>query len=75
MTGTRSSLNQLDADTEPLDTNALNEASENIGMEVDAMQKAQQDLLARAHSGNTATVKNTITTANKIYSQKGGDDY
>jgi len=71
MTGTRSSLSQLDADSEPLDASTLNEAAENIGQEVDAMQKAQQDLLARSHSRNTKTVKNTITTANKIYSRKG----
>jgi len=71
MTGTRSSLSQLDADSEPLDASALSEAAENIGQEVDAMQKAQQELLARSHSRNTKTVRSTITTANKIYSRKG----
>jgi len=70
MSGTRSSLSQLDADSEPIDTNALNEASENIGAEVDAMQKAQQDLLARAHTQNTNSVKSTIKTANDIYKKK-----
>jgi DNA repair exonuclease SbcCD ATPase subunit len=77
MTGTRSSLSQLDADTEPFDQNALNEAAENIGSEVDAMQKAQQDLLQRAHARNTQTVKSNIAAANKIYTRKGkgNDDF
>jgi len=70
MSGTRSSLSQLDADAEPIDTNTLNEASENIGAEVDAMQKAQQDLLARSHDQNTNSVKATIKSANQIYRKK-----
>ena len=74
MTGTRSTLSQLDADTEPLDTSALSEAAENISQEVDAMQKAQQDLLSRSHSRNTKQVKSSITTANKIYGRKGKED-
>jgi len=75
MSGTRSSLSQLDSDNEPVDNNALNEASEQIGAEVDAMQKAQQELLARAHNQNTASVKSTIQTANNIYRKKGQEDW
>jgi DNA repair exonuclease SbcCD ATPase subunit len=74
MTGTRSTLSQLDADTEPLDTSALSEAADNISQEVDAMQKAQQDLLGRSHTRNTKQVKSTITSANKIYGRKGKED-
>jgi len=67
MTGTRSSLNQLEDDGEPVDANALSEAAENIGVEMDAMQKAQRELLKKTHSSNTKRVKGSILTANKMY--------
>jgi len=71
MAGTRSSLGQLDSDTEPLSDNQLNEAAENIGAEIDAMHKAQTDILAKTHKTNTGHVRGVVDTANKQYKKKG----
>jgi len=76
MSGTRSSLNQLDADSEPLSSTDLSEAADDLGSEVDAMQKAQASILAKAHSKNSKAVRSTITTANTIHRRKDDpDDY
>jgi len=77
MTGTRSSLSQLDGDTEPVSSSDLTEAAESIGQEMEAMQKAQDDILRQSQSRNKKAVKGAVLTANKIYSGKGaagGDD-
>jgi len=74
MSGTRSSLSQLDNDSEPVDSSALSEASENLGTEVDAMQKAQTDILARIYDKNTAQVKSAIKSANDLYKNGPKDD-
>jgi len=74
MSGTRSSLNQLDQDSEPISSADLNEAADDLGAEVDAMQKAQAALLAKSHSRNTKAVRGTMKNANTIHKRKGGDD-
>jgi len=74
MSGTRSSLNQLDADSEPLSSTDLSEAADDLGSEVDAMQKAQAAILAKAHSKNSKAVRGTITTANTIHKRKEDPD-
>jgi len=66
MTGTRSSLNQLDSDTEAMTQSDMSEAAADISAEVEALQKAQSSVLSRAQSRNTRAVKNTIDTANKL---------
>jgi DNA repair exonuclease SbcCD ATPase subunit len=73
MAGTRSSLGQLDSDTEPLSDSQLNEAAENIGAELDAMHKAQGDVLSKAHKTNAGHVRGVVQTANKMYKKKGQD--
>jgi len=71
MAGTRSSLGQLDSDTEPLSDSQLNEAAENIGAEIDAMHKAQSDVLSKTHKTNTGHVRGVVSTANRLYKNKG----
>jgi len=72
MSGTRSSLQQLDADPEgPMSTGDLSEAADSIGSEVEAMQKAQSEVLARAHSKAAKSVKNTIKKQNSDFLKKG----
>jgi len=70
MSGTRSSLNQLDQDSEPMSSADLNEAADDLGSEVDAMQKAQAALLAKSHSRNSKAVRGSINTANTIHKRK-----
>jgi chromosome segregation ATPase len=70
MSGTRSSLNQLDSDSEPLSSADMSEAADDLGTEVDAMQKAQAAILAKTHSRNSQAVRKTITTANSIHKRK-----
>jgi len=70
MSGTRSSLNQLDSDSEPLSSADMSEAADDLGTEVDAMQKAQAAILAKTHSKNSKAVRNTIVTANSIHKRK-----
>jgi len=70
MAGTRSSLGQLDSDTEPLTNTQLNEAADNIGAEIDAMHKAQADVLAKSHKANKQKVHGTVDFANKQYKNK-----
>jgi len=71
MAGTRSSLGQLDSDSEPMSDTQLNEAAENIGAEIDAMHKAQTDVLGKSHKKNTGYVRSTVDTANEQYRAKG----
>jgi len=76
MSGTRSSLNQLDADTEPISSSDLNEAADDLGQEVDAMQMAQAALLAKSHAKNTKAVRSSMKTANNIHKRKeDGNDF
>jgi len=71
MSGTRSSLSQLDSDSEPQSSSDLSESSDAIASEVDAMQKAQTELIAREHKSTSQAVKKTLSRANKVYSSKG----
>jgi predicted nuclease with TOPRIM domain len=73
MTGTRSSLSQLDGDSEPVDASTLTEAAESIGQEMEAMQKAQDDILRQSQNRNKKAVKGAVLTANKIYSSKSAE--
>jgi len=73
MAGTRSSLGQLDSDSEPLTDTQLSEAAENIGAELDAMHKAQAAVLSKTHKTNTGHVRGVVSTANKMYKKKGQD--
>eukprot|EP00178_Gracilaria_changii_P013767 TRINITY_DN3879_c0_g1_i1.p1 TRINITY_DN3879_c0_g1~~TRINITY_DN3879_c0_g1_i1.p1 ORF type:complete len:253 (-),score=75.73 TRINITY_DN3879_c0_g1_i1:170-928(-) len=68
MTGTRSSINQLDAETE-LATSDVVDASATIGDELEAMHKAQSALLAKSHEKATQTVKDHVKTANRVHMQ------
>lgn len=66
MTGTKTSLNQLDEMTADLDGESSEDAADNIGNEVDAMQAAQQAILARAHKINTKDVRSTMKQARAV---------
>jgi len=70
MSGTRSSLSQLDSDSEPQSSSDLTESSDAIASEVDAMQKAQSELIAREHKSTSQAVKKTLSRANKAYTSK-----
>jgi predicted RNase H-like nuclease (RuvC/YqgF family) len=71
MSGTRSSLSQLDSDSEPQSSSDLSESTDAITSEVDAMQKAQTELIAREHKSTAQAVKKTLSRANKVYTSKG----
>jgi len=66
MTGTKTSLNQLDDMTSDLEGESSEDAADNIGNEVDAMQAAQQAILARAHKVNTKDVRSTMKQARAV---------
>jgi len=66
MTGTKTSLNQLDEMTADLEGESSEDAADNIGNEVDAMQAAQQAILARAHKVNTKDVRTTMKQARSV---------
>jgi len=68
LTGTKSSLNQLDANPD-LTTDDINESTKDIVSEVDAMHKAQSTILDSAHSSSHKTLKTEITNANNINMQ------
>jgi len=68
LTGTKSSLNQLEANPD-MTSDDVNESTKDIVSEVDAMHKAQSTLLDRAHQSNSKEVKNEITNANKVNMQ------
>jgi hypothetical protein len=70
MSGTRSSLSQLDSDSEPQSSSDLSESTDAITSEVDAMQKAQTELIAREHKSTSQALKKTLVRANKAYSSK-----
>jgi len=70
MSGTRSSLSQLDSDSEPQSSSDLSESTDAITSEVDAMQKAQSELIAREHKSTSQAVKKTLSRANKAYTSK-----
>jgi len=71
MSGTRSSLSQLDSDSEPQSSSDLSESTDAITSEVDAMQKAQTELIAREHKSTSSALKSTLNRANKAYTSKG----
>jgi division protein CdvB (Snf7/Vps24/ESCRT-III family) len=63
MSGTRNSLQQLDSDGVDGTGSEIGEGADAIGAEVDAMQKAQSEMLAREHHKNTQAVKGTVKKA------------
>jgi len=71
MSGTRSTLQQLDDAGEPTGAAELGEAADALGSEVEAMQKAQSELLARAHNKNAKAVKYQVKKANSDFLKKG----
>jgi division protein CdvB (Snf7/Vps24/ESCRT-III family) len=72
MTGTRSSLSQLDGD-EPADAGSLNESVETITQEMDAMQKAQDNIIKQSQSRNTKAVKSAVMSANNMYKAEANE--
>lgn len=65
LTGTKTSLNQLDGNAD-LTVDDVNESTKDIVSEVDHMHKAQSDLLARAQGINSKEVKKEMTHANNV---------
>jgi DNA repair exonuclease SbcCD ATPase subunit len=65
MTGTRSSLNQLENEP-PLDLGAIKDAANRLGKEMDAMHAAQSRILTGTHKDAANEVKATIKNANQI---------
>jgi len=64
LTGTRTSLNQLDAEPD-VSYADLNKDKNEIASEIDTMQAAEQALLARSHTANTKEVKSALQQANQ----------
>jgi len=65
LTGTRSSLKELDSDSE-INMSDIKDAPDAIGSEVDAMQKAQSAILKHTHEMNSKQVRDTIKLDDKI---------
>jgi len=65
LSGTKSSLNQLDANPD-LSTDDVNESTKDIIGEVNQMQKAQSSILDSAHSRISKDVKKEINNANSV---------
>jgi DNA repair exonuclease SbcCD ATPase subunit len=65
LTGTRSSLNQLDAEPE-VTMSDINNAPDQIGSEVDAMHEAQQAILKQYHDINSKEVRDSIKLNDKV---------
>jgi len=65
LTGTKSSLNQLEGNAD-MSTSEINESAKDIVSEVDTMHKAQSVALDSAHKVNSKEVKNQINQQNKI---------
>jgi chromosome segregation ATPase len=72
MTGTRSSLSQLDGD-EPADPGSLNESVDTITQEMDAMQKAQDNILKQSQDRNRKAVKGAVLSANSMYKAEANE--
>lgn len=66
MTGTRSSLNQLDSEP-AIDFSTLADTSKNLGKELDEMHKTQSKILGQAHKANKFQVKQTIHETNSFH--------
>jgi len=64
MSGTRSSLSQLDADDD-VDADEVKQDAANIASDVDEMHKQQNKILEREHSTNSRYVKDTLSHAGK----------
>jgi DNA repair exonuclease SbcCD ATPase subunit len=67
MSGTRNSLQQLDSDGDAAGGSEIGEAADAIGAEVDAMQKAQSEMLAREHHKNAQAVKGAVKKADNDF--------
>jgi len=65
LSGTKSTLNQLDANPD-LSTDDVNESTKDIIAEVNQMQKAQSSILDTAHSKISKDVKKEISNANSV---------
>jgi len=63
--GTRSSLNQLDAEPETT-LSDVTSAPDTIGSEMDAMQEAQEAILKQAHELSGRDVRDAIKLSNKV---------
>jgi len=72
MTGTRSSLSQLDSD-EPGDPGSLTESVDTITQEMEAMQKAQDNILKQSQDRNRKTVKGAVMSANNMYQAEANE--
>lgn len=64
MSGTRSSLSQLDADDD-VDANEVKDNAKNIAADVEALHQAQARLLTRSHQNSVRAVKQTLQNANQ----------
>lgn len=65
MTGTRSSLNQLDEMDTAVDLSGLTDTGNKLGADVDAMHAAQKRILDGAHKTGSTQVKQTVRTTNE----------
>jgi len=65
LSGTKSTLNQLDANPD-LSSDDVNESTKDIIAEVNQMQKAQSTILDTAHSRISKDVKKEINNANSV---------
>jgi len=68
ITGTRSSIEQLQRDGE-VETDDLKDNAENLAAEMDAMHAAQEKILAAEHKGAATQVKNSLDNANKVHKE------
>lgn len=78
MTGTKSSLSQLDADSGSGDDD-LSDTADNLSEEMQAMHAAQAKILAATHDKNEKHVTSSIKTTNelhaKVQEELNKDDY
>jgi DNA repair exonuclease SbcCD ATPase subunit len=66
LTGTRSSLNQLDAEPD-VSTEDFAEKAEDLSSEMQAMQNAQQKILSNSHKQSAKEVKDSLNQANRVH--------
>jgi len=69
MSGTRSSLSQLDADDE-VDPQDIKDNAANIVTDVDQLHQAEAKILARSHVAATRAVKQSLKNANKAHDRE-----
>jgi len=69
LSGTRSSLNQLDHDDD-VDESDVKDNAKSIISEVDAMHRAQAKILDRIHKTNSNAVKKSLDNANRAHERE-----